>query len=1378
MWSMYSCSILAAFGSNCASLAGVVVTAVSCRSHGASDMDITKPPDPPASSVIPIVEGLDSLFCPVVEDSVECFITASSPVCPDGWLDTTSDRLSVAQKQDIRNCFISDSMATYSGAFGKPVVWDTGANVFISPCKDDFITAIRPLSHTASIQGIGEGLNVVGSGTIRWFVHDDSGKRRMLEVEGYYCPSSSVRIFSPQCYHLRAFHKSAIKTSFTTSHEGAVWRWGTSASLTIPYHTQHRMPIATVYNTTDCASFDRMISSHSRFSAAATVDDLSSRSSNHNNNVLSESNGNITASQKSLLKWHFRLGHFHLHRVLKLMKAGRLGEFFSCREKDVRELKCSACCFGKAKRRTVPSSVSGSSPSFAPINSSNLPGSLVSFDQLQTRTPGRLTTGFVKDTKHQYTGATIFIDTATGSVKVVPQVSLTAPETVKSVRIFERWFESFGHKVLAWRTDNGTPMTSREFEVHLNNNHQKISFSGVGAKHQNGSAERAIGTLCAMARSMLIHAAIRWPDSADVSLWPFALSYAATIYNQIPRTDEVLSPLELLSGSKIGSNLLSQFHVWGCPVYVLDKRLQDGLKVPKWEPRSRRGVFLGMSEVHSSSVALVLNQTTSRVSPQFHLIFDDWFTTISSDDSPSNWSDLYEQRELFVFEDPSDLPPLSSTWNPPSTPRLPSILRPSTYMPSSSPSSSVPTLCSPSRNLTNEFSAEASPTPSLVPPVLLPPSTVDALASERASTEASVSPDTSVSFSEVFDSDSEGVNVSPSEQNEEALNRSVRTRAGRFVRKPARFTPSRYGLLSLATTWLTTMVAHSNPLCEFIHASERLGIDPLTSYVEEVHPLAFTSKLNVGNRDLYWHQAMNSSSTDKDGFLQAKDVELYSLAEKDTFTVIKKTDVPAGSQILPLTWIFRKKLYPDGSLRKYKGRLCVRGDLQESTSPEYAPVVQWSTIRLMLTLSLKLRLKTVQCDFDNAFVQASLPSPIYCQLPKGYKVPTDASGSTQHDYVWRLNKSLYGLREAPRLWFEHLSAGLIASGFQPSKQDPCLFYSKGVIALVYVDDVLFFARERESIDSSLSQLKTLGFKYTVEGDVTSFLGIQINTLDDGSLQVVQSGLIDSVLALTGLSDCNSVSIPAETAPLADHVDSPPRLEDWNYASAIGMLLFIAGNTHPEIAFAVNAAARFTQKPMLQHERAVKKICRYLKGCKNQGLIFRPSSNLTLDAYVDADFAGLYGSMDKQNPLSVKSRTGFVITLSDTPLLWVSKLQSEIALSTTEAEYIALSQCIRQLIPIRRLLDEIQTILSLEEFTSTAYSTIFEDNQGCVKLANGPKMNPRTKHIALKYHHFREYVKSGDIRVQHVRSEDQKADIFTKGLVKAKFEHLRNLLCLW
>ena len=296
--------------------------------------------------------------------------------------------------------------------------------------------------------------------------------------------------------------------------------------------------------------------------------------------------------------------------------------------------------------------------------------------------------------------------------------------------------------------------------------------------------------------------------------------------------------------------------------------------------------------------------------------------------------------------------------------------------------------------------------------------------------------------------------------------------------------------------------------------------------------------------------------------------------------------------------------------------------------------------------------------------------------------------------------------------------------------------------------------------------------------MTSFLGIQINTLDDGSLQVVQSGLIDSVLALTGLSDCNSVSIPAETAPLADHVDSPPRLEDWNYASAIGMLLFIAGNTHPEIAFAVNAAARFTQKPMLQHERAVKKICRYLKGCKNQGLIFRPSSNLTLDAYVDADFAGLYGSMDKQNPLSVKSRTGFVITLSDTPLLWVSKLQSEIALSTTEAEYIALSQCIRQLIPIRRLLDEIQTILSLEEFTSTAYSTIFEDNQGCVKLANGPKMNPRTKHIALKYHHFREYVKSGDIRVQHVRSEDQKADIFTKGLVKAKFEHLRNLLCLW
>jgi hypothetical protein len=115
--------------------------------------------------------------------------------------------------------------------------------------------------------------------------------------------------------------------------------------------------------------------------------------------------------------------------------------------------------------------------------------------------------------------------------------------------------------------------------------------------------------------------------------------------------------------------------------------------------------------------------------------------------------------------------------------------------------------------------------------------------------------------------------------------------------------------------------------------------------------------------------------------------------------------------------------------------------------------------------------------------------------------------------------------------------------------------------------------------------------------------------------------------------------------------------------------------------------------------------------------------------VDADFDGLWTEASSSETTSVKSRTGFVILFANCPVLWVSKLQAEVALSTTEAECIALSQAMRDLIPMRALLTELTTLTCLTFDTNTTYSTIFEDNKGCVELANAPKMRPCTKHIA-------------------------------------------------
>ena len=230
-----------------------------------------------------------------------------------------------------------------------------------------------------------------------------------------------------------------------------------------------------------------------------------------------------------------------------------------------------------------------------------------------------------------------------------------------------------------------------------------------------------------------------------------------------------------------------------------------------------------------------------------------------------------------------------------------------------------------------------------------------------------------------------------------------------------------------------------------------------------------------------------------------------------------------------------------------------------------------------------------------------------------------------------------------------------------------------------------------------------------------------------------------------------------------------------------MLQCLRNNARPDCSYAINACARHCIEPKEPHGAAVKRIVRHLKGALDEGLIIRPDMhNLTLDCHVDADFAGLWGHESDQDPVCVKSRTGFVITLEGCPVTWVSKLQTEIALSMLEAEYIALSTAMQDLVPMRRLLMEIGEKCNLD-FVKPAmvHSTIFEDNNGALGLAKSPKMTPRTKHIGVKYHWFRSLIgEEHGFVIEKVESKEQKADIFTKGLSTEAFEHVRHILMGW
>jgi hypothetical protein len=246
-------------------------------------------------------------------------------------------------------------------------------------------------------------------------------------------------------------------------------------------------------------------------------------------------------------------------------------------------------------------------------------------------------------------------------------------------------------------------------------------------------------------------------------------------------------------------------------------------------------------------------------------------------------------------------------------------------------------------------------------------------------------------------------------------------------------------------------------------------------------------------------------------------------------------------------------------------------------------------------------------------------------------------------------------------------------------------------------------------------------------------------------------------------------------------------------------MYLAGNTLPDIAYAVHQAARFTHGTRNSHAAGVKRILRYLQRTRMQGLTLRPQKELRVDCYVAADFGGLFSVEDKQDPVSVsKSRTGYVIMYRGTPLMWVSKMQTQIALSTMEAEYIALSQSMRDLIPIREALKEIMTEVFHRKRDITYHShskafddvsvgtalhtipqsTVFEDNNACLKFARMPKLTPRTKHIGVPYHWFRTQVENLEIHIERVDTSMQLGDQFTKGLTTDLFRVARKSLMGW
>lgn len=309
----------------------------------------------------------------------------------------------------------------------------------------------------------------------------------------------------------------------------------------------------------------------------------------------------------------------------------------------------------------------------------------------------------------------------------------------------------------------------------------------------------------------------------------------------------------------------------------------------------------------------------------------------------------------------------------------------------------------------------------------------------------------------------------------------------------------------------------------------------------------------------------------------------------------------------------------------------------------------------------------------------------------------------------------------------------------------------------------------------------------VKDDVAGFLGVNIRTVRDSEgrefLELTQTELIDCIISAMHLDGANPCKTPAEFKTLPKDANRELAEELFNYASVVGMLGYLVRHLRLELSFPMSQCAHYTFQPRRSHEKALKRIGRYLIRTRKQGLVLNSlyTDSLKMDCFVDANFAGLWSYEDPKDPTLVKSWTGFMICVCNCPIFWKSTLLGEIALSTMEAEYVALLTAMKELLLTLNLVKEVSVSVRLgAEVATNLHCDMWEDNAGALTLTNlePPRMTPRSKHYAVKYHWFCLKLKSNKIRIRRIKSDLQRADLLTKLLRAWKFVENQRLSMSW
>ena len=901
-----------------------------------------------------------------------------------------------------------------------------------------------------------------------------------------------------------------------------------------------------------------------------------------------------------------------------------------------------------------------------------------------------------------------FKDDATGTYHVYP-MKLKSQAFEKAKEYIEWTSQETGMQMGALHSDGGGEYDNEAFQDYLKKQHIRWKCSAPYTPEQNGKAERLNYTLMSSVRSIL--SAMKLPKG----LWPELIKAVCYLKNRSPNTDGV-TPYEKLNNKKPN---LGHLRVLGARAWVhipkekrkkLDERSWQGIHVGYEGTNQYRIYDPCTDKVHVTRDVTIdeKNLFDRKAYKSNELVHDEWAQT--DDDqfgNPDDFDDEGNNKPEDYYTPRSNKPHLPT---PPDSP-------PNTEHSHQNSVGDSQQTRPEGRNVEENYGGGNYDSP------------YDSLTHDpKATNHEAEATDTETPEA------SEGHNSSTSDH--VPLRRSKRAPVKRTQYPDEIFYGP--GRLPKRTNFTSTNVAKSH-----IHMMKALTM--LANNIDNEGP----------DEPLSLKEAMARPDWPK--WMEAMKTKIESHTENGTWEL---TEAPKDRRVITGRWVFKLKKDRHGNILKYKARWVVHGYKQEEGLDyidTFTAVVKPMSYKAMMGVGVKRGFTIRHMDVVTAFLYGYLDELIFVEQPHLFN-------PTPH-LVCKLIKALYGLKQSPQVWYQTLVDFLKKLGFHRLELDHGVFVSddKKQFIAIYVDDLLLFGADIPRLEFIQKQLSDR-FKMTNLGDVSHYLGMEIDVDVGKTIILRQSTYLKKVLDRFGMTDCKQSSIPMDPGVASSLLPSKQVADKatvaW-YQSAIGSLMWPAVHTRPDISYSVGVLSRYCSNPGPTHIQLVKQIFRYLAGTLTIGLTFSAASLDELIGYTDSDWAG---TVDGR-----KSTGGYVWMLSGCPISHQSKQQPTVALSSCEAEYMAITEAGKEALWCSRFLE------ALGHRRPDQLADLRADNKVAIDLTANPEFHKRTKHIDVRHHWIREVVLDRKIIITYISTNEMIADGMTKPLPPARFKAFRAMM---